>query len=406
MSPLEGISILDLSHVAPGSFCTMILADLGGEVTRIESPVQGRSLGIRRSASPEDGKGKIREALYDPLRRNKRSIAINLKSDVGREIFYRIAKRSDVIVEGFRPGVVERLKIDYKTISKINQRIIYCSLSGYGQEGPYRDLSGHDITYLSMSGVLSLIGSGKGPPIVPLNIVADIAGASQYAALGIMAALIARGKTEKGQYMDQSFTDGALSLIPAFTQSYFLNGVVPGRGESALQGAYPYYGVYETKDGKFISIACIESFFWENLCRALDKEEYAVHCFSPEHYFHKPKDNKWKEIRSWLTSVFLTKTRDEWFDYLPKKDIPIGKVYTLEEALCDKQLVEREMVVEIDHPDEGKVKQVGCPIKLSETPATVRSLSPFFGQHTNEILLKNGFSQDRINEFYADDIVA
>ena len=315
-------------------------------------------------------------------------------------------KKSDVVVEGFRPGVVERLKIDYETVAGYNKRIIYCSLSGYGQEGPYRDLSGHDITYLSTSGVLSLIGSLEGPPVVPLNIVADLAGAGQYAALGIMAALIARNKTGEGQYIDQSFTDGALSLIPTFSQSYFLNGIVPKRGESALQGAYPYYGVYETKDGKYLSIACIESFFWDNLCRVLDKDEYAAHCFSPEHYFHKPKDKKWEEVRSWLTSLFLTRTRDEWFDYLTKWDIPVAKVNTLEEALSDKQLTKRKMVVEIEHSTEGKVKQVGCPIKLSKTPATVRSLSPFFGQHTTEILSKIGLSQDRINELYADGIVA
>jgi len=316
-----------------------------------------------------------------------------------------LANKSDVIVEGFRPGVAKRLKIDYETVGKLNRRIVYCSLSGYGQEGPYRDLPGHDLNYLSMSGILNLIGNPEGPPVIPLNIVADFAGASLYAALGVMAALIARSKTGKGQYIDVSFTAGAISLIPAFSQGYFLRGIVPRRGETALQGGYPYYGVYKTKDGRYISITCLEAFFWENLCRALGKEEYIPFCFSPEHYLRRSEGRKWQEIRSWLENVFLTKTRDEWFDFLSKRDIPVGKVYTLDEAFSDQQLIQRKTVVEIDDAAVGRVRQVGIPIKLSETPGKIRSLSPFFGQHTQEILLELGYSQERISDLYRKGIV-
>jgi len=406
MPALEDTRVLDLTQMAPGAFCTMILSDLGAEVIRIESPIEGRSLKTRGSPRPEDDTEKIKEAAYDPLRRNKKSIVLNLKYDAGLQIFRRLAKRSDVIVEGFRPGVAERLKIDYKTISNLNQRIVYCSLSGYGQKGPYRLLPGHDLNYLSMGGVLSLLGNPEDPPVIPLNIVADFAGAGLYGALGILAALLARDKTKKGQYVDVSYTEGAISLIPFLTQNYFLTGTVPKRGETALHGAYPYYAVYKTRDGKYISIGCLEAFFWENLCRALGKEEYIPFSFSPEHYFRAPEDGKWQEIHSWLKDTFMTKTRDEWFDFLSKKDIPVGKVYTLDEAFSDQQLIQRKTVVEIDDAIVGKVRQVGSPLKLSETPGEVRSLSPFLGQHTREILLELGYSQEQIGDLYQKGIAA
>lgn len=406
MPALEGIRVLDLTQMAPGAFCTMILGDLGADVIKIESPTEGRGLKTRGSPKQDDAIEKKREAAYDPLRRNKKSIVLNLKSPEGLQIFYRLSKKADVILEGFRPGVAERLKIDYQTISQLNRRIIYCSLSGYGQEGPYRNLPGHDVNYLSIGGVLDLLGYPEEAPAIPLNIVADFAGASLYGALAIMAALLAKSKTKKGQYIDISFTDGAISLVPFFSQHYLFTGEVPKRGETALHGAYPYYGVYQTKDKKYISIGCLEPFFWENLCRALGKEEYIPYCYTPEHYFVGPKDVKWQEVRSWLKDTFLTKTRDEWFDFLTKYDVPATKINTLEEAFSDPQIVQRKVVVEIEDAALGKIKQVGSPLKLSETPITIRNLSPFLGQHTREILLELGYSEEQVKGFYRQGAVA
>jgi crotonobetainyl-CoA:carnitine CoA-transferase CaiB-like acyl-CoA transferase len=393
MLALEGVKILDLSRVIPGTFCTMLLGDWGAEVLKIEAPGVTEFVGSARSF---EGEKNRRKAAYFAPNRNKKSIAVNLKSEAGREIFYRLSQHADVIIEGFRPGVAKRLRIDYETINKLNPKIIYCSLSGYGQDGPYHALPGHDINYIAMAGVLGLIGSSEGPPVIPLNLVADFACAALYGALGISVALVARDKTGKGQYVDVAYMDGAVSLMTWFTYDYFFDGSMLKRGESWLHGAYPYYGVYETKDGKYITIGCIEPHFWENLCRFLGKEEYIPYHFASEHTLHKPEDEKWDEIRSFLKQTFLTKTRDEWFELLTHNDIPAGKVYTPDEAFSDPQVLHRQMVIEVEHPTLGKVKQVGIAPKLSSTPGKVRSFSPLLGEHTNEILQKLGYKRKEI----------
>ncbi len=402
MLALEGVKILDLSRLIPGTFCTMLLGDLGAEVFKVEAPGVTEFMGSSTSLEDEE---KQKEAAYYAPNRNKKSIVINLKSERGREIFYRLSQHADVIVEGFRPGVAKRLKIDYKTINRLNPKIIYCSLSGYGQDGPYNTFSGHDINYIAMAGVLGLIGSGEGPPVIPLNLIADFAGAALYGALGISVALVARNKTGKGQYVDVSFLDGVVSLMTWFTCSYFFNGSMLKRGKSWLHGAYPYYDVYETKDGKSITIGCLEPHFWENLCRFLGKEEYIPHGFVLEHTFHKPEDGKWDEIRSFLKQVFLTKTRDEWFELLTRHDVPAGKVYTTDEVFNDPQVLHRQMVIEVEHPTLGKIKQVGIAPKLSSTPGKVRSLSPLSGQHTDEILKELGYKMKEIENLRQQGVV-
>jgi crotonobetainyl-CoA:carnitine CoA-transferase CaiB-like acyl-CoA transferase len=389
MLALEGVKILDLSRVIPGTFCTMLLGDLGAEVLKVEAPGISEFVGSARSLEGEENR---KEAAYFAPNRNKKSIALNMKSEAGRQIFYRLAQHADVVVEGFRPGVTKRLGIDYDTITKLNPRIIYCSLSGYGQDGPYHTFPGHDINYISMAGILGLIGPSKGLPVIPLNLVADFAGAALYGALGISVALVARDKTGRGQYVDVGYMDGALSLATWFTCNYFFDGSSLKRGESWLNGAYPYYGVYETKDAKYITIGCIEPHFWENLCRLLGREDYIPYHVASKHMVCKPEDKKWDEIRSFLQQSFLNRTRDEWFELLTQNDIPAGKVYSLEEVFTDPQVLHRQMVTEVEHPSLGKVKQVGIAPKLSDTPGKIRSLSPLLGEHTEEILLGLGYS--------------
>jgi crotonobetainyl-CoA:carnitine CoA-transferase CaiB-like acyl-CoA transferase len=393
MLALEGVKILDLSGLVPGALCTMILGDLGAEVIKVEPPTPSPLAG--GGPSPK-GEEKRKEAAYFALNRNKKSVALNLRSEAGRQIFYRLAQQADVVVEGYRPGVVKRLGVDYDTIRKLNPRIVYCSLSGYGQDGPYHTFPGHDINYISIAGVLGLIGSREGSPVIPLNLVADFSGAPLFGAIGILAALMARNKTGKGQYVDITYIDGVMSMITFFISSYFLNSVVPKRGETLLQGAYPYYGVYETKDGKHVTIGCVEPHFWENLCRLVGREDYIPYHFALEHFYHKPEDEKWEEIAFYLKELFLTKTRDEWFEVLIQNDIPAGKVYTLDEVFTDPQVLHRQMVIEVEHPSLGKVRQVGIAPKLSETPGKVRSLSPLLGENTNEVLQELGYSQEEI----------
>ena len=402
MLALEGVKILDLSRLIPGAFCTMLLGDMGAEVLKIEAPGITKFMGSSRSLQEEENRKQV--AYYAPDR-NKKSIVVNLKSEAGREVFYRLSRHADVIVEGFRPGVAKRLGIDYETISKLNPNIIYCSLSGYGQDGPYHAFPGHDINYISMAGILDVIGSSEGPPVIPLNLVADFAGAALYGALGISIALVARNKTGKGQHVDMAYMDGAVSLMTWFNCGYFFDGSILKRGESWLHGAYPYYGVYETKDGKYITIGCLEPHFWENLCRFLGKEEYIPYHFALEHTFHKPESEKWDEIRSSLKQIFLTKTRDEWFELLIRNDVPAGKVYTPDEVFSDPQVLHRQMVIEVEHPTLGKIKQVGIAPKLSSTPGKVRSLSPLPGEHTDEILQELGYKREEIENLRQEGVV-
>ena len=375
----------------------MILGDLGAEVIKIgPTPTAGA-----RQKTREAGK---RTVAYQAANRNKQSLLLNLKTEEGRNIFHQLARQTDVIVEGFRPGVAKRLGIDYPTVTKINPEIIYCSITGYGQDGPYRDLPGHDINYISIGGVLNLIGEADRPPVVPLNLIADYGAGGKDAVVGILSALIARGKTGKGQYIDISLTDSVISLLTESVLSpYFQSGVEPERGGHGLDGAYPFYNIYQTKDGKFITIGCLEPWLWENLCRAIGKEEFIPFNFARERL--PTEDEKWKEISSYLKQLFLTKTRDEWFELLIQKDVPIGKVYSLDEVFADPQVLHRKMVIEVEHPTEGKVKQVGVAIKLSDTPGKVRSLPPLLGEHTNEILIGLGYSKQRINQLRREGII-
>ena len=401
MLALEDIKILDLSGGYPPAFGTRILAELGAEVINIEAPA-----GAKRRR--EENEQERRASAYQTVNRNKKSIILNLKSEEARRIFYHLAEKADVIVDPFRPGVTNRLCIDYQTINKINPRIIYCSLTGYGQDGPYRDIPGHDINYLSIAGALNLIGEANSRPAIPLNLVADYAGAALHATIGILTALIARSKTGKGQFIDISYTDSVISLLTAspVAASYFRTNIVPKRGETTLGGGYPHYNLYETKDGKLITIGCLEPWLWENLCREIGREEFIPFQYVPDHHLHKPEDKKWQDISSSLKQVFLSKTRDEWFDLLSQKDIPIGKVYSLDEVFTDPQVLHRQMVIELEHPTDGKIKQVGIAIKLSDTPGKVRSLPPLRGEHTEEILTGLGYNKQRINELHQKGIIS
>lgn len=351
---------------------------------KVEQP---HNPGLFGSGLSPIGEGAKREAAYNSLNRNKRSIVLNLKSAEAKEIFLKLAQRADVVLEGFRPGVVKRLGVDYDTVKERNPKIVYCSLTGYGQDGPYCDMPGHDLNYISIPGILSLIGRKDDPPSIPSNLVADYAGGGMHAALGILAALMARERTGKGQFVDIAMADGVLSMMSREFSAYLSSGILPKRGETLLTGAAPDYNVYETKDGKYISVACLEPRFWENLCKILRREDLIV---------HQRNEEKKDEIFSAFSDIFRTKTRDEWLEIMEQTDVCVAPVNTLDEVLADPQVLHRKMVVDIDSPGLGKVKQVGISVKLSETPGEIRSLSPLLGQHTEEVLTDLGYSKDRI----------
>jgi crotonobetainyl-CoA:carnitine CoA-transferase CaiB-like acyl-CoA transferase len=372
----------------------MMLADMGAEVFKIETPPTGKLAGSGNSPGPEEA----RKLATNFTNRNKKSLTLNLKAPEGQKVLQQLAATADVLVEGFRPGVMKRLGGDYETLSRINPRLVYCSLSGYGQDGPYRDYPAHDINYLSLAGVLNLIGAPEGPPAIPLNIVADYAGASMHGVIGIMYALFARERTGKGQLVDISYLDTTLSLLAATpnVRDYFAEDVIPARGKGVFGGMYPYYGVYETKDGKMISIGCTEPWLWENLCEALNRPDLKD-CGMKAGDFSRPETEKHRRARAELQKIFRTRTQDEWFNFLAKADVCVGKVYDVAEVFQDPQVRYRQMAVELDHPVAGKVTQAGVAVKLSDTPGSIRSFAPSLGEHTEEVLKELKYSSEAIS---------
>lgn len=396
---LEGIKVLDLSRLAPGPFCSMLLGDLGADVLLVEAPPEqlpGRGMAVPGAAVGGGPRPQSRGAAFNALGRNKRSIVINLREQEGREVFYRLARDADVVLEGFRPGVVKRLGVDYETVRTINPRVVYCSLSGYGQDGPYAQLVGHDINYISIGGALGLIGWPDTPPAIPMNLLADFAGGGMHAAFAILAALIARGRTGAGQYVDIAMSDGVLYLLASAVSGVLASGSVPRRGSTLLNGGAPHYNVYECADGKWISIGSLEPHFWANLCKTLGREDLLP---------HQNARDRWDETAAFFKETFKTKTRDEWFEILKQTDICAAPVYDLDEALTDPQNLARQMVVEVDHPELGKVRQVGIGPKLSETPGSVRSVAPTPGQHTDEVLRAAGYTEAEIASLRSKGVV-
>lgn len=379
MMPLEGIRVLDMSGLAPGPYCTMLLADLGADVIVIEAtPGAGRRMDV-------GGEGRM--LAHNPLRRNKRSIGLNLKDPAAQAAFMRLVDGADVVIEGFRPGVVKRLGVDYEAVSKRNPRVVYCSLSGYGQTGPYADLVGHDINYISLGGALGAIGWPGTPPAIPLNVIADFAGGGLYAAFAILAAIIARGKTGRGQYVDMAMSDGVTSLLAMATGQYFGAGIVPKPGSDFLNGGIPAYNVYECKDGKWLSIGSLEPWFWAETCKALGFEQYIP---------HQNNRQLFPEIFEAFRAKFKEKTRDEWFEELRQRDVCVGPVLSLDEVFENPHVLQRGMLVEVDHPEFGKVKHVGIGPKFSETPGAIRTTGPARGEHTDEVLREAGLSDAEI----------
>ena len=371
---LEGIKVLDLSRTVPGPFCTMVLADMGADVIKIDAP------GYQMGMLPDQEK----QAAYDFLSRNKKSIVLNLKTEEARGVFRKLATESDVVMEAFRPRVAKKLGVDYDTISELNPRIVYCSLTGFGQDGPYRDLPGHDPNYTSIGGAVGLTGDREGDPVIIRAALGDI-GSALHAVIGILCALMARDKTGRGQYVDISMTDSVLSFLTVSLLRYFRDGFIPKRGWPS-----PTINVWRTKDGKFVSTGLIEPYFWERFCHALGREDLIPH--------QRAKGEKLQEVHSAIKETFLTKTRDEWFQIMKDADTCVSPVLELDEVVKDPQLLSRDMFPEFDHPTAGKVRQLGMPIKLSETPAKFRGFAPLIGQHTEEVLQGLGYTKHQIEE--------
>ncbi len=387
-SALSGIKVLDLAGLSPASFAAGMLGDMGADVIRISAPPGASEKGVGTSVNFIEGLDA--PAFFD-TRRNKKNIGINLKSEPGRKLFHQLAETSDIIIESFRPGVMARLGIGYEAVAEKNPRIIFCSVSGYGQTGPYRDFPGHDNTYAAMGGALGLVGySADEPPVMAENIFADVTTAILQATIGILMAICARERTGRGQLVDLSMTDGVLFTLSGIPEvaEYLMMGTVPRRGNALFGGAQPCYAVYETADHKYLSLGTLEPHFWKRFCQTIEREDLIARQYAPS----PAREEVFAELRS----IFLEKTRDEWFDVLIRADIPVGKVLDIDEVFCDRHLQDRGMVVEVDHPRGGKSRQIGFPIKFSDTPWQVRIPAARLGDHTNEVLTELGYTPDEI----------
>jgi crotonobetainyl-CoA:carnitine CoA-transferase CaiB-like acyl-CoA transferase len=396
---LEDLKILDLTRYAPGPFCTMILGDLGADIIKIDEIMTSSGQKTERgqgNAGTIVAEFASNDSRCNPLNRNKKSLCLNLKTTKGLTIFSRLAEDTDILVEGFRPGVTKRLGIDYATLKEKNEKLIYCAITGYGQDGPYRNLPGHDINYIAQGGVTSTINLPGIPPKVPGNIIGDMAAGGMQAVIGILAAVMAREKTGKGQFVDISMTDGVISMLSLYLGRYYQEMRLPSLEDRSSCGATPYYNNYQTSDGKFIAIGCGEPRFFAGLCRILKCEQYIPFQF---------EGKKHAEISAYFKNQFLSRTRDEWFGLLSAADIPVSKVLALNELEFDPQIKARHMILEVDSPGGEKVRQPGISIKLSETPGKIRSHSVRPGENTHEILAELGYSRTEILEMEKEGIV-
>ena len=385
--PLEDVRILDLTRLLPGGVATALLADLGASVVKIEQPGLGDYM---RWSEPLLGPESAASWVTD---RNKRSVALDLKQPGGVAALKRLAERADALIESFRPGVVDRLGVGYDDLRAVNPRLVYCSLTGYGQDGPLAAVAGHDLNYIGRAGVLGITGEPDGPPTIPGVQVADIGAGAMLSALGVVAAIVRARASGAGDHVDVSMTDGAFAILSVHLGAYFATGEPPERGRMPLSGRDPCYNVYRCADGRYVTVGALEPKFWEALCTAVERPELVPTQFEPEALA------TWREL-------FATRPRDEWLRVLEPFDACVGPVNDLAEACADPQLRHRGMVVELEHPVLGPTPQVGTPIKLRNAPAGVRTPAPRLGEHTRSELAAAGLSAAEIDALVASGAAA
>jgi alpha-methylacyl-CoA racemase len=374
------VRVLDLSRLLPGGFCSLLLADFGAEVLKVEDTGMGDYI---RWSPPyyEGAEDSTKSALFLSLNRNKRSIRLNLKHERGREVLLKLVRDYDVVLESFRPGVLDRLGVGYERMRAENPGIVYCAISGYGQDGPNRDRSGHDMNYLGLIGLLGLTGERDGPPVQSAGQIADLGGGALMAAFGILAALRERDRSGEGQFVDVSMADGSLSWLAMVAAQFFADGVVPQRGDLPLAGRLICYRPYACADGH-VTLGALEPKFWQAWCGGVGREDLVEHQFDPPG----------SEAHAEVERIFLERTRDEWAAFASQHDCCLEPVLDLDEALGSELVRAREMVVELDQPGAAEpIRQLGVPVKLSRTPGGVHAPGPALGEHTRDVLEALGY---------------
>ena len=382
MRPLEGVRVLDLSRLLPGPYCTMLLADLGAEVIKIETPGLGDYL---RVIPPyvRDAAGADVSALFQLLNRGKQSVALNFRNKRGTQVLMRLAKDADVIIEAFRPGAADRWGIGYEQIRAVNPRIVYCSLSGYGQRGPYRDRAGHDLNYIALAGLLAANGVAGGPPIPPGIQVADLSGA-MLATVAILAALVGRGQKGAGQYLDVALFDGALSWAGTIIGGTFAAGGETARGRMQLNGGMACYNVYATRDRKHLTIAAIEPHLWAAFCKAVGRDDLVARA---QEFDAVPE----------VAAIIQTRTLAEWLELAGEIDACIEPVRDFSQTLDDPHARARGLIAEI-----GGIRQIGSVFTFAETAPVP---APQQGQHTRVVLREIGMNDVEIGELEAAEVI-
>jgi alpha-methylacyl-CoA racemase len=384
MTALSGLRVLDLSRLLPGGFCSLLLADFGADVLKVEDTGMGDY--VRWSPPGYEGADdSAKSALFLALNRGKRSVRLNLKEEAGREVLLKLVREHDVLLESFRPGVMDRLGVGYDRLREENPGLVYCAITGYGQDGPYTARSGHDMNYLGLNGLLGLTGDAGGPPVQPAGQIADIGGGSLMAAVGILAALRERERSGEGQLVDVSMFDGSLSWLAMVAARYLCDGEVPRRGGLELAGRLICYRPYACQDG-WVTLGALEPKFWQAWCRGVGREDLI------EKQFEAPGS----EAHAHVEQIFMERSRDEWRRFASEHDCCLEPVLDLDEALDSELVRARGMVVDLDQPGADGVKLLGVPVKLSRTPGGPAGPGPALGEHTEEVLASLGYSEVEI----------
>ena len=392
--PLEGMKVLDFSQIMAGPYCTMLLADMGADVIKIEKPNGGDDT---RRMGPPFVNGEA--AGFLGINRNKRSVILDLKNERGVETARNMAKTSDVLIENFRPGTLERLGLGYDAIHALNSSLIYCTISGFGITGPYKTRGGFDLVAQGMSGIMSITGFPGSPPVKPGVPIADLT-AGMYAAYGILTAYVNRLKTGKGQRIDTSLLEAGIAYTLWESMIYFTTGEIPKPAGSAHRLTAPYQA-FRTSDG-YINIGAANQANWERMCRAIDRDDLLE---DPRFTANADRMPNLEALQETLEDTFSKKPTNHWMTKLEEVGVPSGPIYDMRQVYEDPQVRARDMVVETDHPTAGRIKNIGLPVKFSETPGSIRRSAPTLGQHTDEVLAEFGYSPEHIERLHEDGAV-
>lgn len=389
MGPLEGLRVLDLTRLQPGNYATMVLSDLGADVIKVEEPGRGDYV---RWSPPMVGS---MSAAHLVLNRNKRSVTLNLKKPEGPELLLKLVENAGVLIESFRPGVMDRLGVGYQRLAEVNPGLVYAAITGFGQDGPYRDRAGHDINYIAVGGILEKTGPAGGPPVLPSVQVADLSGA-MMAVIGVLAAVYRKNSTGRGEFVDVSMMDVALSWLALHLAPWFAGVPEISRGAGYLNGGYPFYRVYECADGKYLSVGALEAQFWSALCGATGHEELIAEQFA--------SGERMAEIHQIFEETFRSKPRDEWVEALSSLDTCVAPVNDFEEMARDEQVIARKMLVEQELP-EGTFRTLGPALHLLNSPGAVRLPAPGLGEHNADVYGEIGISEENLAALSANGVI-